>query len=430
MNKVLALCLCLLSFQAGGQEVLTLEDAISIALEQNYGIQISVMEQEAAEMQVYKSNAGFGPTIDWITNLNAGANYTNQQFLDGRQVNRFGRSYSPRTELSLQLTLYDGGRMQANFDRLGLLGQFSVLQSKSIIQNTVVDVMRAYFNVVLQKETMNYLNNIIQYSQERLKITEERWNVGRGSKIDFLQSQSEINTQRSDLARAENNLKNAKVVLNSLLVREPSMAFDVQQSIPAGDYDLDALIEQAKTQNVEMLMMNKSIEINKKTEQQLDADRKPVVTLNSSFGFSYNNSNTGFLSSSQAVPLNAGVTARWNIFDGKNRNTQLDIAKFNTSIAEKEKESLVYQIAADLTAAFNQYNADKELLVFEEENKKIAEENLSISLEKFRLGGSTILELNEAQRTFDTALNRLVTAQDNIKISELELLRLSGVLVQ
>jgi len=69
------------------------------------------------------------------------------------------------------------------------------------------------------------------------------------------------------------------------------------------------------------------------------------------------------------------------------------------------------------------------LLSFEELNRTIAEENLSISLQKFRLGGSSILELNEAQRVYDTALNRLVNAQYNIKISELELLRLSGTLI-
>ena len=87
------------------------------------------------------------------------------------------------------------------------------------------------------------------------------------------------------------------------------------------------------------------------------------------------------------------------------------------------------QLVNDLSLTYNQYQTDKELLNFEILNREIALENLTISLEKFRLGGSTILELNEAQRAYDTALNRLVDAQFNIKLSELELLRLSGTLV-
>ena len=97
---------------------------------------------------------------------------------------------------------------------------------------------------------------------------------------------------------------------------------------------------------------------------------------------------------------------------------------------EKQGEDLVLRIKTDLTAAYNQYVSDKEILDFEEQNKILAEENLAISLEKFRLGGSTILELNESQRSYDTALNRLVNAQHNIRVSELRLLELSGGLVR
>jgi outer membrane protein TolC len=70
------------------------------------------------------------------------------------------------------------------------------------------------------------------------------------------------------------------------------------------------------------------------------------------------------------------------------------------------------------------------LLELEKENKAIAAENLSISLEKFKLGSSTILEINDAQTRYNTVLNRLVSAQFNVKISQLELLTISGQLMK
>lgn len=430
MHKIVAVCLLLSYFQGIGQELLSLENAIGIALDQNYGIKLSAMEHKASEMEVYKSNVGMGPTVDLNASFNSSANYTNQRFLDGRTVDRFGRSFTPGTNVSLSLTLFDGGRMQASFDRLGLLSEFSLIQSKVIIQNTIVDVMRSYFDIVREKKTIDYLNTVIRYYTERLKITEERWNVGRGSKLDFLQSQTDLNTQLADLARAQNNYRNAKVNLNGLLVREPSQDFTIQELLPIGDYSYNDLLDKAKNQNAEILLLNKAIEISQKTEQEMEALRKPIVNLNSSFGYNYNNSNAGFILSNQTAALNAGVSARWNLFDGNHRKNQIAIAKLNTDMAKLNRESLEYQISADLTAAYNRFTSNKEILKLEEEIIMIAEENLSISLEKFRLGGSTILELNEAQRSYDAALNRLVNAEDNVKVSEMELLLLSGVLVE
>ncbi|MEM6320865.1 MAG: TolC family protein [Bacteroidota bacterium] len=413
------------------QPILKLDEAIAIALEENYGLQIAALEQTASNMQVYKSNVGMGPVVDWNVNYSMTGNNVRQKFIDGREVNRFGRAFNPNTDVTARWTVYDGGRMQAAFDRLGLIGELTGLQGKIQIQNTVVDVMQAYYNIVRQQETVDFLNTIIKYYDERLKITEQRWTVGQGSKIDFLQSQTVLNTQLSDLAIAQNGLRNAKVVLNGLLNRPPNQDFITEKLENVRiDYDLATLTSQAETNNRDLLLLQKSLEISLKQEEELEAARKPQVDLNGSVGYVYSNTNAGFLLSNQNFLARVGFTARWNLYDGNNRKNQIAIAQVNTRIVEKQQANLEAQILTDLTLAYNQYRNDLELLTFEEQNKTIAEENLSISLEKFRLGGSTILELNEAQRTYDIALNRLVNAQFNLRISALDLLRLSGTLVE
>jgi len=412
------------------QKSLTMNEAISIALEENYGIQIAMLEQIADEMQVYKSNAGGGFTLNWNANFTITANNANQKFLDGRELRRWGRGYFPNTNLSAALPLYDGGKIQAIYDRLGLVSQFSRLESKVMIQNTVSDVMQAYFTIERHKQTVDFLTTILKHYEERLNITEERWKVGSGSKLDYLQSKTVMNAQLSELSVAKNNLKNSKVTLNGLLNRDANVLFETEQvDSEYPDFDLQQLEELVQNQNQELLLMNKSIEISRKREEELEADRKPQIGLNGSLGYSYSNSNTGFLTSNSNIFGNIGLGAVWNLYDGHHRKNQIAISKINTEIVELQKENLKQQLINDLTFAFNQYNQDKELLSFEELNRTIAEENLSISLQKFRLGGSSILELNEAQRVYDTALNRLVNAQYNIKISELELLRLSGTLI-
>lgn len=413
------------------QDILTLDGAIGEALEKNYGIKIAETQTALAENEIYKGAAGMSPIIDWNTNLGTNLNQVNQKFVDGRTINRLGYVLAPNTNLSLTWTLYNGGRMQAIFDRLVSQGQQSILQEKLIVQNTVSDVMQAYFDILRLEKSVEYLKTIIKYYEERLKITEERWQIGRGSKLDYLQSKTDLTTQVSELTMTINSFENSKVRLNQLLGAEPNRDFSTEDLENSNIYyNLETLIDKAQSDNRELILINKSAEINLLNQKDAESFRKPRLTFNSGFGYSFNKNNAGFLSLNQNLGLSAGLSATWNIFNGLQTQRNIQATKINADLIKRQKEDLLNQILSEITTQYKQYETDKKLLELEIENKELAEENLTISLEKFRLGGSTILELNEAQRRFDQSLNRLVNAEYNVRFSELELLRLSGSLVE
>ena len=414
-----------------GQEVLRLDEAINLAIEQNFSVALAQIDREVSEKAVYRSNAGFGPTIDLNANATGTLNDVNQNYIDGREVKRGGRIIAPNANIALNMTLYDGGRMQATFDRLREISAVSDIETQLQIQDVVVQVMQVYYEVIRQVERASFLNTIIRYYEDRLKITEERWQVGRGSKLDFLQSKTDLNAQLADQSAALNQLKNAKVILNGLLNRDLNVDFDVESvETVQTEYDLEELIEVVKVQNRDLLLLQRLRNVNVLAEKEIEAGNKPQVGLRSTLGYAYLNTNAGFLLSNRNASFSTGLSARWNIYNGKHLKNQLAIAKLQTQRTEKQYDWMHQQILADLTTAYNQFMNDRELLDFERENQSLAEENLSISVAKFKLGDSTILEVNEAQRSFDTAINRLVNAQYNIKMSELELLRLSGSLVR
>ncbi|AWV98184.1 TolC family protein [Arcticibacterium luteifluviistationis] len=423
--------LLLLSVSAQGQNVMTLEKAISEALEGNFGIQIAERQVDAAENQIYKANAGMTPTIDWNTNVNGNLSQVNQVFLDDRKINRLGQSFAPSTNVALSWTLYDGRRMQTRYERLKSEGQQSQIEKKLVVQNAVANVMQTYYQILRQKESVDYLTTIIGYYDERLKITEERWKIGRGSKLDFLQSKADLNTQKSSLVNAKNELKNAKIRLNNILGAAAERDFNITNiASPKTQYTLAQMLDQAKSTNQDLVLLNKALEISLLDQQEMESFRKPRIALNSSFGYSLSKNNAGFLALNQSLGLSSGISATWNIFNGQATQRNIQLAKINADIVNKQKESLLNQLDADIATAFYQFQTDRELFNLETENKDVAEENLTISLEKFKLGSSTILELNDAQRRFDDSLNRLVNAQYNERVSELELLRLSGALVE
>lgn len=413
------------------QEILTLENAVGTALEKSYDIKVAKMQQDVAEMQVFKGNAGMLPRVDLNANVGSAFNEVSQKLSNGSEINRFGTSLAPTTNLAMSWTLYDGKRMYATLDRLKGQGQLSQVQTRQMMENTVVDVMQAYYEVMRQKQTVAFLQTIIKYYEERLTITQQRWEFGKGSKLDYLQSKTELNTQNTQLVQAKNAVKNAKVTLNNLMLRPADQDFDVQEVVGIMfDPTTEQLKSQARAANKGLQALRKSTDISLITQKEVAAAKLPRVTLNSSFGYSLSKTNAGLFLYNQNVGLNVGLGATWNIFNGEIVRRQIQTSKINTDILRKQEESLWVQLEADLMRAYNQYQTDKELLKLEEENNEVAEENLKISLEKFKLGGSTILELNEAQRSLNTSLNRLTNARYNIKISELQIMRLSGELVK
>lgn len=433
MKKILltAITTLLLSQTSISQGLLKLADAQKYALENNFSIKVTEKQVDLAQNQIFKANAGMVPIIDWNTSFNSSFSQVNQNFVDGRVINRFGRSLSPISNLALTYTLYDGRRMQTVFERLKTQGQQSKIQQQLVIQNTLSNIMQVYFDIQRLQSTEEYLNEIIKYYEERLKITEERWQIGRGSKLDYLQSKADLSVQFTNLTNNKNQLKNAKISLNGIMGRDPKIDFEVEkEQIESPMYDLSFLIDQAKLQNPEFLNLKKNEEINLLNQKESSSFKKPRINLNSSFGYNFNSNNAGLITFNQSVGLNAGISATWRVFDGNLMNRNIQSAKINGEIIQAQKADLINRLDNQLTTAYYQYETDKKLLELEKENKEIASENLSISIEKFKLGASTILEINDAQTRYNTILNRLVSAQFNVKISQLELLTVSGQIMK
>lgn len=422
-------CLSLLSFSGIAQSlpVLTLEEAIQVALKENYGIKIAQQNTDIAAFQVFKGNAGYSPTITYNANFGTVFNYVDQSFFDGRSINRFGRQVNPGTNVALVWTAYDGQLRKYLMDQFRGQEQQANLQKQLVIQNTMAQLMTLYFDIMRQKQSVGFLEQIVKYYEERLQITEQRWQIGRASKLDYLQSRTDLTAQLTELTNARNNLANAKVRLNTLLNRDPLSTFEIQE-IPnfKNDYDLKQLIQDAKTSNPQLALMQKMIELQMISEKQASSFKLPRVNLTSSLNYASSSNNAGLIVLNQNYGINTGIGVSWTLFDGQRIRRNIETARLRTEVAKEEKNNLLNQIVGDLHAAYNQFKADQQLLEIEEENKALAEENLTISLEKYRLGSSTILEINEAQRRFDTSVNRLVNARFNVKVSELELLRLSG----
>lgn len=414
------------------QNVLTLEEAIRIALENNYNIKIVRNNQQIAENDLSRGNAGFLPTVDLAASKTFQTADTYQEPFTGapREIDA-AKTESFQSSASLNWTIFDGLGMFYTYERLEKQKEAAILETKVQMENLIAQLLTSYYTVAVEMERIEVLNNTIQLSERRLEIAQNKYQVGKASKVEFLAAQVDYNTDKALLITEERLLQQAKVDLNNLLSRTVDTEFSVVETIDINeDLLLGNLLESANMKNPLLLQSQRQLNVAHLQMQEIQAERYPGISLIGAYFYNVNNSQAGFFAINQQNGFNYGLTASWNIFNGMNLNRRIQNARIQVESASLSNESLQLSLAADIHKAYVAYQTNLNLIELERANLQVAKENEEIALERYQLGNSTPLELREAQVNAVQAESRLINAAFSTKLAEIELLRLSGSLIQ
>lgn len=415
-------------FSGNAQEVLTVDNAVRIALKNNYDIKIASNDAEVSKENKSIANAGMLPKIDAVLTQNNTIQNTKQTQATGevRELEN-AKNNSLVYGVNLGWTVFDGFRMFARYDQLTALEKQGEVQLKMAVLTKVSDVMTTYYDLVQQQQLVKALDTTIVISKQRLKTAENRFTIGKASKLEVLNAQVDLNTDLSNLLKQKEVLETTKIRLNELLARDVATDFKVVESVVVDDrlklVDLKALVEKQNPQ-LQLALLNKTVaELDLK---QVRANRYPTVKLTTGYNFNRSESSLGFVSQSSARGLNYGVSASMNIFNGFLQHRNEKIAKLqveNSGLAiEQQKQSITSQLAS----LFQIYLTNVELAKLEENNEAIAKKNLEITLEKFRIGTISTTEFRSAQQNYVNAIARNSSAKFQAKISEVMLNEIAG----
>lgn len=422
---------CGLSANAQTSQI-TIEKAIELALKNNYDILISKNRSIQTANNNSLGNAGILPKVDLIASGSFANNATKQEFSSGLLVDKNGvQSQNITTGAYLNWTIFDGLKMFATHDKLQQLQSMGELNLKIQIENTIVKVTSAYYNIVMQKQLIKGLKENSEVSEERLKIARKKFDLGSVSKVEVLQAKLDLNELRSALMRQNTLLSAAKEELNQLLVQNVEQEIDVNDSIPLlNQYKYEDLKNAILANNSDLLFAQKNMEVSKYMIKEAKSFYYPKLNLNANYIFSRAQNQAGFTLLNQNLGMNLGFTASWTIFNGLNTLNNVKNMKLNFENSNLEYENLKSLTQLGLMKSFKKYQDDIAILELEEENNKLAKENLDISLDRFRLGANTSIEIKMAQSSFQSSVSRLSDARYNAKISETQLLKLSGSIVK
>lgn len=412
------------------QSLLTVKDAIEIALLQNFDIQLSKNEKTITAENVSYGAAGFLPTVTAsATQSNSILNLEQTQSSGVVRSLKNAKNNSLNYGVNVGWTVFDGLSMFKRYDILKQSDNYQDVQYKQSVLTAISTVLATYYNIVEQTNVFTALQSVKDISLERYNIANSRFIIGKASKLEVLNAQVNLNEDESNLIRQANTIKVLKIQLNRLLARDLDTDFVVeQQMVYDQQLNYTQMFETAKQQNPEIV----KIEINRKMTElslkEIKGKRYPTVRLNAGYNFSETESSLGFTTSSNSKGLTYGVAVALNLFDGSSQNRNEKIAKLNIESMDLLIKNQDQQLSSVLLTAFNNYQTFQSLVKVEENNVDLAKRSLDITNDKFKIGTVSSVEFRDSQENYINAVSRYNAALLDTKLAEIELKQIMGKL--
>ncbi len=429
LKKALFTQLLLLPFYSMSQApLLTLDEAIKIAIENNYGVVIAKNEVEIGKINNTWGNAGALPVISATGNKTIATNSIEQELQNGTLIKRNGASVNNMNAgLAVSWRFFDGLRMFATKKRLEELEKTGELNFRKMTNETTYNVIATYYLIVSLQQQTKATNDMIGLYKERLKIADARFTIGTGNKPDVLQAQVDLNEQQSSLLLINNNINVGKTNLNIILARDPLTKFETIDSFTlTTPPDFLALQQKIIQQNPDVMLAQSNLAVLIQSKKELYSLGLPSATLNTNYNFLRNKSAAGFTLLNQIYGPSASIGISIPIFNGGVAKQQLKVADINIKNQTIVNEQLKNQLLGAFTNAFLNYNNGLKLADMEQKNLLLVKENNFINVERFKKFSITSVELRQGQIYYTDAQARLINAQYQAKIAEAEMLLLAG----
>lgn len=409
------------------QRVITADNAVAIALKNNFDILVSRNDANIAKMNNTPGNAGMLPTVAVNGSDNYSINNSHIKQSTGTEINSSNaRTNAINTGLALNWTLYDGGKMFVTKNKLNEIAALGEIQFRNQVVQTIYNVVAAYFNVVKQQQQLVSINKVISYNQERVTILQTSFNSGSSAKNSLLQAKIDLNVSMENAISQQSIIISSKRNLNQILsLNIDSTAYDVIDSIPL-DYTPDKadLINKIYTHNTNILSLQKEIDIAKLSINELKASRLPRINFNTGYNFQYTNNTSGTTLLNRSYGPQVGGSVSIPIYQGGNTSRLIAISKIQLQSAEYDLESGKIGVNTELQNALTDFDNQKKLLSIEQENTDLVKENLEIAMQRLRFGQTTALEVRQAQQSYEDSFTRLINFKYNLKVAETKLKQL------
>ena len=424
------------------QENLSKEEALAIALEQNFGILISRNTTEIEKNNSSLLNSGYLPSVA----LSSGGNYTGSdaEIAFPEQVDDQGNPIPNRVfedqetqrfnaGINVNYTLFDGLGRKYTYKRLKEQYALSELQLRETIEFTILQLFEVYFNIAQLTESNAILQDNLAVSQERQKRAEYAFIHGQGNKLAVLNAQVDVTNDSINLIQTKQQLDNAKRDLNLLLNQPMEQAYSVDLSVNfVPEIQIERWLETAAENNVVLLKQERNYQINAYDIKIRQSGYLPTLGLVGSYGWNLNKSPaSAFFPGTNNTTYSVGIGASlsWNLFDSGRTLTQVKNAKIALENQKIQEEETLLTFERNLRNAQQNYQNAVNIYTIQNKQVETGKYNFDRSQAQYKLGSITAIEFRQAQINLRNAQVQRAAAKYQAKLAELNLIQLSGQLL-
>ena len=430
MKHIYILFFTLWTMGVAGQETMTLEKALSIGLENNFGIKIADKAIAIAENNNTWARAGKTPTIDLNGSFNNNLVNDNNpaSFLQGTYY-----SGNLGASANANWVLYNGGRIKLNKAQLELAIDQQKLNKSSDINELFRAIYQQYYEVIFQQEQLEVLSQVLSLSQDRLAYEDTKREFGSSNAYNLVQFETAVVTDSNAIVSQLQQVEIAKRNLyNTLDIQGyEDYIFDERLSTNLEPIDPDKLKIALSEDNYTLKSLEMIAALNRLNTGLAEAAKKPTLSVGGSVGYSRNgfkffadNPNTGdpfpFLFSNRFTgTLNAFLS--YNLYDGGVRNDDIQSAKLQEEIDQLSILEARAELNNQLDILVDNYENQLELLAIADRQIQLSNTNLEITEERFKAGLLTSLDYRNVQNQYLNAAFGKVGAIYSLLITKSEI---------
>ncbi len=436
MSSTIRICSIVYLFvclQMQGQQILQKSEAIALALENNYGIKTANNNVIIAENNSDVLNSGYLPSLSGNAGATLDVQNTEGQLVNGETRTADGvETKRYNASVNLNYTLFDGLGRYYNYKRLKEAYQLSELQARETIENTITQLLSVYFEVAQNTENLQTLTKVLDISKERLIRANYQFEFGQNNKLGVLNAEVDINNDSINIITAKQRLISSKRDLNLVMGNALKTEFSIDTTVVfLLQLNKEILLSKLKTNNVNLLQIDKNINISTYDIKANKSTYLPTLGLSGSYGwnessndnplaFTIQNTNTGF---------STGLNLTWNLFDGGSSMTRIKNAKINLENQELQKNEISLTIERDFNNAWDDYQNKLNIYRIQESNIITSKNNFDRTNEQFKIGRATSIEFRQAQINLLNAQLSENSAKYQAKTAEILVLQISGELL-
>ena len=414
---ILASALAFISTEA---QTITLGKCLEIGLENNFSLRIARNEEQISHNNATLANAGYDAALQ---SSDATLRTTGES-----QETRNSLDQTLNANIGLDWTIFDGFRISTTYKQLQELERMGETGTRIAIEDFIASLTAEYYNFLQQRLRLYNYYNAVQLSKERLRIVEERYNIGNFSRLDYQQAKVDFNADSARYLKQQETVISSRIALNEMMAIEQvyTPIETEENSIDTDDsLNFNELWNGMLQSNATLLLANGNSTIAELEYKKILSRDYPYVKFNANYGYTFNKYDTNSYTRRSNWGGSAGITIGFNLWNG-NRRREKQNALIEIENSKLLRQQLELSLKADLGNLWQAYQNNLQLLNLERQNLITARENHEIAEERFLLGNLSGIEMREAQQSLLEAEERLLSVEFDTKICEISLLQISG----